>query len=145
MTQESHPQENAKMAIDTALLVFYLTALAYIAAFSYEAGYLYHFGLWLDFVEVDLKQLLIAFGVMSAFVGAVWTGSDAVTHMWSQLVARKVWGRLPWGAALFSCVRLFPAVSRTITGPIRDARHHPMVPRPSCEIIRHHRSTAEYP
>jgi hypothetical protein len=94
MTQESHPQENAKMAIDTALLVFYLTALAYIAAFSYEAGYLYHFGLWLDFVEVDLKQLLVAFGVMSAFVGAVWTGSDAVTHMWSQLVARKVWGRL---------------------------------------------------
>jgi hypothetical protein len=95
MTQESQERDNANMAgVDAALLVFYLTALAYIAAFSYQAGYLSHFGLWVDLVEVDLKQLLIAFGVMSALIGSVWIGGDAATHMWSQLQAKRVWGRL---------------------------------------------------
>jgi hypothetical protein len=95
MTKESQQRDKAKMAgVDAALLVFYLTALAYIAAFSYQAGYLSHFGLWVDLVEVDLKQLLIAFGVMAALIGSVWMGSDAATYMWSQLQAKRVWGRL---------------------------------------------------
>lgn len=95
MTQEATQVADArKTGVDTGLLVFYLTALAYVAAFGYEAGYLSYFGLPPDLVVVDLKQLLLAFGLIAALVGTLWIGSDVAADMWSQLQAPKVWGRL---------------------------------------------------
>jgi hypothetical protein len=93
MSRRMH--EGGKTAgFDTPLQIFYLTVLAYIAAFGYQAAYLGHFGLSPDYAEVDLKQLLIAFGFLTAIVGSVWVGSDAAAHMWSQLQAPRVWGGL---------------------------------------------------
>jgi hypothetical protein len=68
--------------------------LAYIAAFGYQAGYLTHFGLMPMFADVDLKQLLIAVGVLVAVFASVWISSDAAADFWSQLASPKVWGRL---------------------------------------------------
>jgi len=44
--------------IETGLLVPLVTAYAYALSFAYQAGYLSHFGLPVEFVDVTLQQLL---------------------------------------------------------------------------------------
>lgn len=50
-------------SFDSALLILLLTASSYAIAFQYEAGYLSHFGVPTEYVEVNAGRLIVAAGV----------------------------------------------------------------------------------
>jgi len=60
MTPNPSAPEHWPRRIDSALLGLLLTAASYAVAFEYEAGYLSHFGLPADLVEVGARNLIIA-------------------------------------------------------------------------------------
>ena len=111
-TESGTPARSTPQRWDSALTVFFLTVLAYIAAFNFEAGFLSHFGLYGDFVEVDLRELLIAGALVVALLSSVWLLSDAVAEWWSAVQARKAWSRLAWCIAL----SLYVAIAAWVTG-----------------------------
>lgn len=86
--------------LDAALLVFFLTVLAYIATYSYEVAYLSYFGLPHSLANLDLKDLLSAGLLLVALTSSVWIALDAATDLWSKVTNRRIWSRALWLLAM---------------------------------------------
>lgn len=68
-TTELKPAARLRLTgLDPALLILFVTSYAYALGFAYEYGYLAHFGIPVEFVEIGLRELLV-FGALT--MGAI--------------------------------------------------------------------------
>lgn len=90
--------------IDSALLISLITATSYAVAFQYEAGYLSHFGLPTEYVEVNASRLIIAAGatlfcIVTAML--IWSGINTALPRITGLhaaISNRLTYLLTWGA-----------------------------------------------
>lgn len=97
MTPNPSAPEHWTRRIDSALLGLLLTAASYAVAFEYEAGYLSHFGLPAELVEVGARNLLIAAATVLGsamlfyvFVAALLDALPKSVRGWPPVVRRRV-------------------------------------------------------
>ena len=77
-TQTASNSVHWTKTIDSAFLILLLTASSYAIAFQYEAGYLSHFGVPTEYVEVNTGRLIIA-------AGATFFVITTTVFLWSSL------------------------------------------------------------
>jgi hypothetical protein len=82
---------------DSALLILILTATSYAMAFEYQSGYLSHFDLPRELVEVNINSLIVSAGALFAtavalfyFIGIVLKLIAPLVKTWHPEVRRRV-------------------------------------------------------
>jgi hypothetical protein len=82
MTGKDGATSDAQKRFDTSLVILFLTAVSYSAAFTYQAAYLGQFGIPPEFAEVSIKELLLFVGAVGAGFFAIITFADAAMKLW---------------------------------------------------------------